>query len=30
MDSLLAFPEGSFIPYTMPVYPGALQIARDS
>ncbi len=30
MDSLLPFLWGSFIPYNMPVYPGALRIARDS
>jgi len=27
MDSLLSFPVGSFIPYNMPVYPGALRFA---
>jgi hypothetical protein len=29
MDSLLPFLQGSCIPYNMPVYPGALRIARD-
>jgi hypothetical protein len=27
MDSLLPFLWGSFIPYNMPVYPGALRVA---
>jgi len=26
MDSLLPFPVGSFIPYNMPVYPGAVAV----
>jgi hypothetical protein len=28
MDSLLPFLQGSCIPYNMPVYPGALRVAR--
>jgi hypothetical protein len=30
MESLSPFLWGSFIPYNMPVYPGALRLARDS
>ena len=30
MESLSPFLQGSFIPYNMPVYPGALRIARYS
>jgi hypothetical protein len=30
MESLFSFPEGSCIPYNMPVYPGALWLADDS
>jgi hypothetical protein len=29
MDSLLSFPVGLFIPYNMPVYPGALRVADN-
>jgi hypothetical protein len=29
MDSLLPFLWGSFIPYNIPVYPGALRFADD-
>ena len=30
MDSLLPFLQGSFIPYNMPVYPGALRLATNN
>jgi len=30
MESLSPFLQGSFIPYNMPVYPGALRFARYS
>ena len=30
MESLSPFPQGSFIPCNMPVYPGALRIAGDN
>ena len=30
MDSLFPFLQGSRIPYNMPVYPGALRVARHS
>jgi hypothetical protein len=30
MDSLLPFLQGSFIPYNVPVYPGALRFADRS
>jgi hypothetical protein len=29
MDSLLPFLQGFFLPYNMPVYPGALRIGGD-
>ena len=30
MDSLFSFPVGSFIPYNMPVYPGAVAVHQSS
>ena len=30
MDSLFSFPVGSFIPYNMPVYPGALRFPDET